>query len=586
MPLAQLFPVLNWGRDYNRATLTDDLIAALVITMMLIPQSLAYALLAGLPPQLGLYASILPLLVYALFGSSGALSVGPFAISSIMTATALSVALPSASPADQLAGAVVLALISGCLLLMFGFLKLGFLSNFLSFPVVSGFISASALVIGASQLGNLLGVKASGGNLVGILEALWTSLEDINLVTLGLGLVVFAFLWFMPRLIKRAALMLRARLSVAELLSKTTPILAIGLSLLAVQMFDLGAQGVALVGDIPRGLPSLSIPDVSGLGWSAETWKSLLGSAALISIIGFVSSVSVAQSFAAKRRQRIDPNQEAVGLGMANLAAGVSGAFPVSASLSRSAVSFNAGAKTPAAGAFSALGVCLATLFLTSWLYYLPIAALAAMILVAGVSLVDVGAIKRTWSYSLKDFSAMALTALLTLTQGVELGLMGGVILSIALHLYRSSHPHVAVLGKLPGTEHFRNLERHEVELHPDLISFRVDASLYFANARFLEDQVNGLVAEYPEAKHFILMCSSINDIDASALESLVSINEYLGKANMCLHLSEVKGPVLDRLQRSDFLVKMSGNLYISHFQAWTDLTQQDVAKQKAADHQ
>jgi SulP family sulfate permease len=264
---------------------------------------------------------------------------------------------------------------------------------------------------------------------------------------------------------------------------------------------------------------------------------------------------------------------------MANLAAGFSGAFPVAASLSRSSVSFNAGARTPAAGAYTAIGVCLSTLFFTPYLYHLPIAALAALILTAVISLIDVAAIKRTWRYSYKDFAALILTALLTLINGVELGLISGVVLSIALHLYRSSHPHVAILGKLPGTEHFRDPQRHQVELDPDVISFRIEADLYFANARFLEDQVNALLADHPQAKHLILMCASINDIDASALESLYSIDQTLRNANMQFHLSEVKGPVLDRLQRSDFIASMSGNLYVSHYQAWVDLTRGRVLK-------
>lgn len=573
MKLASVFPVLQWGRRYDRATLYADAIATLVITMMMIPQSLAYALLAGLPPQLGLYASILPLLLYALFGSSGALSVGPFAISSIMTAAALGVAFPNGSDADYLAGALVLALSCGVLLLLFGLLRLGFLSNFLSFPVISGFISASALVIGASQLGNLLGIDGGGRNLLEIFAALAAQWSKVNVYTLALGFGAFVFLRFGPVLIERALKWLGGRAAVAELLAKTTPLLVMGLSLWGGYYFELETQQVMILGEIPRGLPHFGWPARMQLDWPLETWKSLLSSAALISIIGFVSAVSVAQSFAAQRRERIDPNQEAIGLGMANLAAGCSGTFPISASLSRSAVSFKAGARTPAAGAFTALGVCLATLFLTPWLYYLPVAALAAMILVAVMSLIDLGAMRRTWRYNVKDFSALALTLLLTLFYGVELGLVSGVVLSIALHLYRSSHPHVAVLGKLPGTEHFRNLERHQVELHPDLISFRLDASLYFANARFLEDKINALVAQYPQAQHFVLMCSSINDIDASALESLESIDGYLRRANMRFHLSEVKGPVLDGLKRSDFLSRMSGNIYVSHFQAWTDLS-------------
>jgi SulP family sulfate permease len=571
MRLDSLLPILHWGREYNRETFTSDAIAALIITMMLIPQSLAYALLAGLPPQLGLYASMLPLLLYALVGSSGALSVGPFAISSIMTATALSVAFPESRPEDYLIGAAVLALSSGMMLLMFGVLRLGFLSNFLSFPVITGFISASAIVIAASQLGNLSGLELSGSNLLALLTNLGQGLHGINTPTLALGASAVLGLHVLPNVLKKLATLLRFSRFWADTLSKCSPILMMGLSVLAVVRFDLQQQ-VAVVGTIPQGLPLLHLPDISGLNWSAERWQSLLGSAALISLIGYVSALSVAQSFAAKRRQRINPNQEAIGLGLANLASGVSGAFPLSASMSRSAVSFNAGAQTPAAGAFTALAVGISTLFMTPFLYYVPIASLAAIILVAVMSLVDIAAIKRVWSYNRSDFAALALTALLTLVQGVELGLISGVVLSITLYLYRSSNPNVAVIGKMPGTEHFRNRLRHKVELNDKIIGVRVDANLYFANARFLEDQVNSLVAQYPDAHHMVLQCSSISDIDTSALESLRSVDRQLRDADMQFHLSEVKGPVMDQLSRSDFIATMSGKVFISHYLAWKTL--------------
>jgi SulP family sulfate permease len=574
MRLSFFLPILSWGREYNRNTFASDAIAAVIITMMMIPQSLAYALLAGLPPQLGLYASMLPLLLYALVGSSSALSVGPFAISSMMTAAALSVAFPESRPEDYLIGAVVLALSSGMMLLAFGILRLGFLCNFLSFPVITGFISASAIIIAASQLGNLTGLDLSGDNLLALLTNLAQGLHNINGYTLALGTSALLALYFLPRRLKTLADFVGLSTFWAEILSKSTPILVMCLSAWIVAQFDLQQQ-VAVVGFIPQGLPVLHLPDLNGLSWSAERWQSLLGSAALISLIGYVSALSVAQSFAAKRRQRISPNQEAIGLGFANLASGASGAFPISASMSRSAVSFNAGAQTPAAGAFTALGIGFSTLFMTPFLYYVPIASLAAMILVAIVSLVDVAAIKRVWSYNRSDFSALSLTALLTLFQGVELGLVSGVVLSIALYLYRSSNPHVAVVGKIPGTEHFRNRLRHEVELSDKIIGVRIDASLYFANARAIEDEVNSLVAQYPDACHMVLQCSSISDIDASALESLRSVDRHLREAGMLLHLSEVKGPVMDQLLHSNFISTMSGRVFVSHYLAWKALSEE-----------
>jgi SulP family sulfate permease len=586
--IAMALPVFSWGKGYSRATLVSDAIAGVIVTMMLIPQALAYALLAGLPPQTGLYASLLPLLAYSLSGSSGPLSVGPFAITSIMTATALTATFPAIplaagavlADADVLAsqylsGAVMLALMSGLFSVAFGVFRLGFLTNFISFPVVTGFISASVLVIASSQLSHLLGVDINTSNLVSVVTSTMQHISQTNLYTLMMALGSYVFLTFMPKLLHLVVFKLTHSTFLADALSKTAPVLAMLLAVLAVITFNLEVRGVAVVGNIPAGLPHLSIPEWQSLTWNREIWESLLRSALLISIIGFVSSLSAAQSFAAGQRQRINPNQEAISLGLSNIAAGVSGGFPVSASLSRSAVSFKAGAKTPATSAFAAIGIAVSCLYLTPYLYYLPVATLAAMIVVALLSLFDVKAIKRTWEFNRKDFSALCITMIFTLTSGVEWGLISGVLLSIGFHLYRSSHPFVAILGRVPGTEHFRNVDRYSVITHPALISFRVDASLYFANARFLEDKVNELVASHPQAKHLVMMCYSVNDVDVSALESLFKINQELKDAGITFHLSEVKGPIMDRLKRSNFLTQMTGNLYMSHYQAWTDLTAQ-----------
>jgi len=285
--------------------------------------------------------------------------------------------------------------------------------------------------------------------------------------------------------------------------------------------------------------------------------------------VGFVESVSVAQTLASKRRQRIQPDQELIGLGAANIASAISAGYPVTGGFARSVVNFDAGAQTPAAGVFAAVGIALATLFLTPWLANLPQATLAATIIIAVLSLVDLKAIGRVWRYSKVDFSAMAVTIVGTLFLGVETGIVLGVVLSLLLHLHRSSRPHVAVVGQVQGTEHFRNIDRHKVETRPDLVTIRIDESLYFANSRFLEDKVAALVAERPEVRHVVLMCSAINTIDASALESLEEINHRLSDAGIKLHLSEVKGPVMDRLQRTDFLDYLSGRVFLSQYEAF-----------------
>ena len=574
--LETFLPFLKWAKIYKKSTFLDDSIAALVVSMMLIPQSLAYAMLAGLPPQAGLYASLLPLVAYALFGSSGPLSVGPFAITSIMTATALAGLFANNFSLDQmLVSASILALFSGAFLLAFGVFRLGFLTNFISFPVVTGFIAASAIIIASSQFSSILGISLHNNGFFNVLLQVAEKLDQINLATLLFSAVLVLFLFFIPKLLRSLIFAFTNNNLLADSLSKATPVIAIVLSTCAVIFLDLQSYGIKVVGDIPAGLPTLSIPDWKSLNLSSQDWKGLLNSALLISVIGFISSLSAAQTFAAKQRQRINPNQEAIALGVANLSAGLSSAFPVSASLSRSTVSFNAGAKTPAASALTAISIFFSSLFLTPYLFYLPIVTLAAMILVAVLTLFDLQAIKRTFAYSLQDFSALMITLLLTLTQGLEWGLIAGVIASIGLHLYHSSSPHSAVLGLVPNTEHFRNVERHNVITDEKIISLRIDASLYFANSRFLADKINELVAQHPQAKHLILTCSAINDIDASAIESLLAVNLYLTEAGMHFHLSEVKGPVMDRLKRSPFIEQLNGSIYLSHHQAWLDLSEQ-----------
>lgn len=571
----RIFPFTTWASQYNRAIFSQDATAALIISIMLIPQSLAYALLAGLPPQTGLYASLLPLFAYAAFGRSAPLSVGPFAITSIMTASVLANLFPSgeANIQTQITAAAILALCSGAFLLGFGILRLGFLSNFISFPVVTGFISASALVIASSQMNNLFGLES--GESGQFFQSIWMTaknLGELNFTTTLLALSMLIFLKWTPSILKKWSFSVSKSELISDIISKSTPLFAICLSIFVSLFFDFESQGVALVGNIPAGFPYLSLPNLESLGWSAQTWNTLISSAALISLIGFVSSLSTAQAFAAKKRQRIAPNQEAFALGVANVCSGMSGAFPVAASLSRSAISFNAGAKTPATSALTAISIALSCLFLTPYLYHLPIATLSAMIILAVLSLFDFKAIKRTWSYSKQDFSSLILTMALTLVVGVEWGLIGGVLLSIFLYLYRSSQPHTAVIGQVPNTEHFRNINRHQVITDEKILSLRIDASLYFANARFLEDKINQLVSNSAKAKHLVLNCAAINSIDASALESLISINEYLKEARIEFHLSEVKGPVMDRLKNSPLIKELTGQIHLSHHQAWVSL--------------
>lgn len=564
--LSRYLPILDWGSRYNGTTLTNDGVAAIIVTIMLIPQSLAYAMLAGLPPEIGLYASILPLIAYAIFGTSRTLAVGPVAVVSLMTLTAAS-AIAAPGSAEFIAAALILALLSGLFLLLLGIFKLGFLANLLSHPVVSGFITASGIIIATSQLKSIFGIKANGAAMPELLSSLAATIGTTNLPTLIIGISATAFLFWVRKGLKPLLMRFAIPARPAELIAKTGPIAAVAASTIATIMFELEAKGVKVVGNIPQSLPPFSVPLID-----VELWKTLAIPALLLSIIGFVESVSVGQTLAAKRRQRIDPDQELIGLGAANLSAAFSGGYPVTGGFARSVVNFDAGAETPAAGAFTAIGIAIAALFLTPLLYSLPIATLAATIIVAVLSLVDFKTPRTIWRYSKTDFTAMAATIVITLLAGVEPGVIAGVSLSLALFLWRSSRPHAAIVGRVPETEHFRNVNRHKVFTDPRILTIRIDESLTYLNARWLEEFILEQVADQKSVRHVILMCSAVNAIDASALESIEAINHRLEDGSISLHLSEVKGPVMDRLKRSHFLEALSGKVFLSQNGAFSTL--------------
>ncbi|MBV7409605.1 SulP family inorganic anion transporter [Maritimibacter sp. DP1N21-5] len=571
--LRQYFPILEWSAEYRRDTLVSDLVAAVIVTIMLIPQSLAYALLAGLPAEMGLYASILPLVAYAIFGTSRALAVGPVAVVSLMTAAAVgNMALQGT--AEYALAAITLAFLSGLILLVMGVFRLGFLANFLSHPVIAGFITASGLLIATSQLKHVMGVPAHGEALFDRLLSLLSHIGETNLITLAVGVASVAFLFWVRKGLKPLLISLGLKPRLADILAKAGPVAAVAVTTLLSWGFDFAGKGVSIVGEVPQGLPPLTMPS-----FSPEVWGQLFGSALLISIIGFVESISVAQTLAAKRKQRITPDQELVGLGASNIAAAMSGGYPVTGGFARSVVNFDAGAETPAAGAYTAVGIALAALLLTPLLYFLPQATLAATIIVAVLSLVDFAILKRTWAYSKADFAAVAATILLTLTYGVELGVSAGVVLSIVLFLYKTSRPHIAEIGLVPGTEHFRNIDRHKVLTHPELLSLRLDENLYFANARYIEDYILDRLGQDQPIRHVVLNCAAVNVIDLSALESLEELNRRLGDMGISLNLSEVKGPVMDRLQKTHFLDELSGQVFLTQFGAMKALGPVDGLK-------
>lgn len=563
MGLKRYFPIFQWLPQYGREPLISDLLAAVIVTIMLIPQSLAYAMLAGLPPEVGLYASIVPLFLYTIFGTSRTLAVGPVAVISLMTAAVVGKLAVQGSP-EYITLVLVLTFMSGLMLTLMGLVRLGFLANFLSHPVISGFISASGLIIAASQARHLLGLDAEGVNFVMVIYGLLSRVDESHLLTCLIGAGTLVFLYANRRWGRQLLSSIGFNPHTADMFSKAAPVLAVATTTLITWHWQLDQLGVKVVGNIPSGLPPLSMPAMI-----PQLWADLFLAALLISIVGFVESVSVGQTLAAKRRQRIDPNQELIGLGTANLGAAFSSGMPVSGGFARSIVNYDAGAATPAAGAFTAVGILVAALFLTPLIAYLPVATLAATIIVAVLSLIDLKAIRETFNYSKSDFAAMLTTILATLIQGVEVGIMMGVGLSLLLYLYRTSRPHYAVIGRLPNSEHFRNVERHNVEKDERIALLRIDESLYFANSRYLEDIVMDIVIRQPHLNHLVLTCQAVNLIDSSALDSLRTINRRLKDSGVQMHLAEVKGPVMDRLKKTDFLDEMSGVVYMSTYDAW-----------------
>ena len=552
---------MDWIRNYNGQLAKQDLLASLIVTVMLIPQSLAYAMLAGLPAQVGLYASILPLMAYAALGSSMTLAVGPVAVVSLMTAASVG-AVATAGTDQYLAAAVLLALMSGAFLLLLGLVRGGFLANLLSHPVISGFISASAILIAASQLRHIFGIEGGGHTLIEILNSLAKNLPNWQGYTLGLGLACLAFLFWVRKGLKPLLVQLGIKNSLADILAKMGPMFAVIASTLWVAMAEWNSNGVAIVGDLPAGLPTPSMPELD-LSLAKELWPA----AVLISLVGFVESVSVGHTLAAKRRQKIQPNRELLGLGAANIASGLGGGFPVTGGFSRSVVNYDAGAQTPMAGVFTGVLIAVTALYFTGAFYFLPKVVLAATVIVAVISLADFGAVFNVFRYSKSDGMAMLLTIVVVLAGGVEAGILVGVVCSILCLLANIGQPHIAEIGRIEGTEHFRNVMRYDVECENCVASIRFDERLHFLNAHRLEESI-GAIIERPGIQHVILHCGGINHIDASGLDALIEINHRLEQLGIKFHLSEVKGPVTDQLVKSELPQRLTGEIHLSHHQA------------------
>jgi len=522
----------------------------MVTAIMLVPQSMAYAILTGLPPEMGLYASIIPLMLYAVFGSSRVLAVGPVALVSLMVASTLNGLDGVRETAQLMSAAGVLALMVGIISIAMGLLRIGVIVNYVSHYVISGFTSTAALIIFFSQFKHLIGVDLPRThNILDILGSAYEKLPALNLASFSIGIGAVVILLFFKNNLEKLLTGIGFSQSLRETVTKTGALVVVILSSLVVYVLGLDvSHGVIIVGMIPQGLPTLTFPDID-----ITLVKTLLPSAFLISFIGFVESVSVAKALASRRRQKIVPNQELVGLGAANIGAAISGGFPVTGGFSRSSVNFQAGANTPLAALITALLVAITVAFLTPYFYYLPKAVLASIIMVAVLTLVDFKAVKRAWNYSKEDAVTLVSTFVAVLAVGIEVGIAIGVFVAISLYLWRISRPHVAIIGRVKGTEHFRNFKRHDVLRSKQVTAARIDESLMFANAAWFEDWAFAFVADNPDCEHFVLNCAAINFIDGSALEVFERLEEGLANTGVTLHLTDVKGPVMDRLKKVGF---------------------------------
>jgi SulP family sulfate permease len=564
--LNQIFPIVQQLANYNKEKCLSDLVAAVVVTVMLIPQSLAYAMLAGLPAQYGLYASVMPIVVYSLLGTSTSLAVGPVAIASIMTASALSTVVASGL-ISYVDGAITLALLSGAMLFLLGLFRMGFIANFLSHSVVSGFITASGLLIALSQLKHIFGVSVSGHTFIEMVYGLIGSIQGLNPTTAIIGIGSLAFIFGARKFAQGMLHGMGLSKPLALGISRLAPIVGIVITTFLVAAFALDTHGVAIVGSIPAGIGQPQLPSLN-----VAAVKALALPAFFISIIGYVESISVGRTLASKQNKKITPNKELIALGGANITSGIFGAFPVTGGFARSVVNFDAGAQTQFAGIFTAIGIALVSLFLTQYLYYLPIAMLAATIIVAVLSLVDFSILKHAWHISRSDFVAMFLTIIVTLCFGVEAGVASGIISTILLHLYHTSKPHIAEVGLLPNSNHFRNIRHYKVETQANIVSLRIDESLLFSNASYLEDYIDEIVISRPQVKHVILHCGAVNTVDLTAMEMLVKLNRRLLEGGVSLHLSEVKVPVKLMLKRSNLIDELGGNIFLSHIDAYDKL--------------
>ena len=545
-----IFPTLKWLKTYHPTHFKADVVAALIVLAMLVPQGMAYAMLAGLPPVMGIYASILPMIIYAFTGSSTTLSIGPVAIISMMVFSALQPLFAVGSTA-YIEAACLLAIMVGIISLILGLFRFGFLIQLISHPVIKSFIIASALLIALGQFKFLLDIPLQTNNIPEFIGSLVNNFHRISFLSMGVSLAAISILVFLPKWVR------------SDFLNKTIPLLLVLSSIIVVYAFNLDQHGLKTVGIIPTGLPSFHFPT-----WNFDLVQKLLPSAFIIAMISFVESLAIAQATALQKRDDLNSNQELIALGLANIAAGINMGFAVSGSLSRTVVNSDAGAKTPMSGVMSSLLMIAVSLYFTSFFQNLPLTILAATIFVSIWKLVSFLPFFETWKYSKADGLAMWATFLGVTCIDISTGLVIGIILTFILLLWRISRPHIAVIGLVEGTQHFRNVSRYDVLTTETIASFRIDENLNFLNAHVLKGYIITELSHNPQIQHVVINCFSISNIDLSAVEMLEDLNRELLQLGIQLHLSEVKSPVMDRLNSSRLINMLSGKIFLSHYQA------------------
>ncbi len=536
MDFKQYLPILEWLPSYNKKTFKADFIAALTVAVLLVPQGMAYALLAGMPPIYGLYGGLFPLLLFGLLGTSRRMSIGPVAVSALLVLAGISQIAEPFSPA-YISFVLLTGLLIGFFQIALSIIRLGFLVNFLSHPIVAGFTSAAAIIISVSQLSYLLGFSIPRElSLVEKIEFAFTNIGQTHLPTFLLCMSGMGLIFLLKKI------------------NKAIPgaLIAVVSGILLVWQLRLDQQGIDIVGAVPAGLPSFRLPD-----WSIENIKLVFPTVLTVTIIGIVESLGIAKVLEARSQDhKVDANQELMALGMGKVLGAFFQAIPTSGSFSRSAVNYEAGAKTGMSSIITSVLIAISLLFLTQLFYYLPTAVLAGIILLSVMGLFDYKEAIHLWKTHKGDFAMMIFTFFATLVLDIEYGVLAGVVLSILMVLFRIATPHIAVLGKIPDTRFYRNVSRFpNAEQMDRIVIFRFDAQLFFGNSQYFKDTIEGIVNEQKDRLEvFVLNALSITSMDSTGLHALEEIHQFLEKNEVELYITGVRGPVRDLFHKSGFM--------------------------------